>query len=329
MIPKRNYSFRLPKKASLGLRLIASSVMLTLLLTQFPADDLEARWPDWEPTSWLWLSASLLLTLGAFALASVRWLEVCRTLGERLKFSQIFGYFLAGQFVGNFLPTTVGGDILRVTRMGTATNNHSRAFASVIIERSTGWLVLPVITLFTLMLKPGLISDRTGMVALAASVATLVLLSLLIFVAQHPSIGGRLKGQNGLTASLAAVHQGLAIYRKVPGSMFRLLAVAVAFQACLIFAVICIANSIGIRLDMSTWFAFLPMVFVAQVLPIAIGGLGVREAALVFFLGSSYIASSQSVVLGLLTYAVTLIASLAGVVPFIFGPRRQNSGGRL
>ncbi len=327
MLPKLNYSFRLPKKASLGLRLIASSAMLTLLLTQFPAGDLQARWPEWQTSSWLWLGASLGLTIGAFALASIRWLEVCKTLGETLSFSQVFGYFLAGQFVGNFLPTTVGGDILRVTRMGNDTSNHSRAFASVIIERSTGWLVLPLITLFTLMVKPGLLSDRRGAIALAGSLATLVLLSLFIFVAQHPSFGGRLKGQNRLTASLAAVHQGLAIYRKVPGSMFRLLAVAVAFQACLIFAVICIANSIGIRLDVSTWFAFVPMVFVAQVLPIAIGGLGVREAALVFFLGTSYIASSQSVVLGLLTYAVTLIASLVGVVPFIFGPRHQNTKG--
>ena len=101
------------------------------------------------------------------------------------------------------------------------------------------------------------------------------------------------------------------------------------FLFCYCVAVSVMHDGIGIRLDMSTWFAFLPMVFVAQVLPIAIGGLGVREAALVFFLGSSYIASSQSVVLGLLTYAVTLIASLAGVVPFIFGPRRQNSGRRL
>ena len=270
---------------------------------------------------------SLLTTLAAFGLASLRWLEVCRTLGMTLSFSQVLSYFLAGQFVGNFLPTTVGGDILRVTRMGTEIRDHSRAFASVVIERLTGWVVLPVITLCALVLNPSLMSTRRGAAALAAALGTVALLSALIFVAQHPRFGGRLQGQNRVTASLAAVHQGLKIYRKVPGSMLRLLAVAVAFQACLIASVICIANSIGIRLETSTWFAFVPMVFVAQVLPIAIGGLGVREAALVFFLGGSFIASGQSVVLGLLTYAVTLIASLVGVVPFVFGPRRQNTEG--
>ena len=303
--------------------------MLTLLLTQFPADDLQARWPEWQASSWLWICLSLLLTLAAFGLASLRWLEVCRTLGASVTFSKVFSYFLAGQFVGNFLPTTVGGDILRVTRMGAEIGDHSRAFASVIIERLTGWVVLPVITLCALILSPSLTSSRRGAVALAAALGTLLLLSVLIFVAQHPRFGGRLQGQNRVTASLVAVHQGLKIYRKVPGSMLRLLTVAVAFQTCLIAAVMCIANSIGIRLETSTWFAFIPMVFVAQVLPIAIGGLGVREAALVFFLGGSFIASGQSVVLGLLTYAVTLIASLTGVVPFIFGPRRQNTEGEL
>ena len=107
--------------------------MLTLLLTQFPADDLQARWPEWQASSWLWICVSLLTTLAAFGLASLRWLEVCRTLGMTLSFSQVLSYFLAGQFVGNFLPTTVGGDILRVTRMGTEIRDHSRAFASVVI----------------------------------------------------------------------------------------------------------------------------------------------------------------------------------------------------
>ena len=140
-------------------------------------------------------------------------------------------------------------------------------------------MVLPVITLCALVLNPSLMSTRRGAAALAAALGTVALLSALIFVAQHPRFGGRLQGQNRVTASLAAVHQGLKIYRKVPGSMLRLLAVAVAFQACLIASVICIANSIGIRLETSTWFAFVPMVFVAQVFPIAIGGLGEREAA--------------------------------------------------
>jgi len=298
--------------------------MLILLLTSFPADDLQERWPEWQGTSWLWLVAALIATFAAFGLAALRWLEVCRTLGNDLKFSAVFGYFLAGQFVGNFLPTTVGGDILRVSRMGTEIRDHSSAFASVVIERLTGWLVLPFITLIALGVNPDLVTSRAGVVALLGALGTLMLLVILILMAQHQRLGGRIRGNNSISASVAAVHRGLNSYRKVPASMLRLLAIAVAFQACLITAVICIASSIGIEVGLVNWVAFIPMVFIAQVLPVAIGGIGIREAALVLFLGGSNVSSGQSVVLGLAIYAVTLVASLAGAVPFVIGGRRST-----
>ena len=293
--------------------------MLVLLLTRFPTSDLQARWPEWSGTSWFWLVAAVAASFIAFGLAALRWLEVCRTLGNELKFSTVFGYFLAGQFVGNFLPTTVGGDILRVSRLGAEIRDHSSAFASVVIERLTGWLVLPVMTIFALVIQPSLATSQAGVVALLGASGTLLLLLVLILMAQHQRLGGRIRGNNSLSNSLAAVHRGLISYRNVPTSMLRLLAVAFAFQLCLITAVICIANSIGIDVELLTWIAFVPMVFIAQVLPVAIGGIGVREAALVLFLNSSGVSSGQSVVLGLAIYAVTLVASLAGAVPFVVG----------
>jgi len=328
-VSQKNYRyFRLPKRASLGLRLVASAAMLAVLLTRFPATDLQ-RWPDWRSESWLWLLASVAATLAAFGLASVRWLAVCRTLGKPQGFPDVFGYFLAGQFVGNFLPTTVGGDILRVSRMGSRINDHSSAFASVVIERLTGWVVLPLITLLTFAFNPALVSTKGGTAALAVALGTLMLLSVAVYLAEHPRFGGRLRGETRVTASLAAVHQGLKLYRQVPGEMLRLLAVALAFQLCLVVAVVCIANAIDIRLGFAVWFAFVPMVFIAQVLPVAIGGIGVREAALVLFLDSSGVSSGQSVVLGLLMYAVTLAASLVGIPPFVVGARHLDSTGEV
>ena len=220
---------RLPKRASLGLRIVASAAMLAVLLTRFPATDLQ-RWPNWRSESWLWMVASLAATLTAFCLASIRWLEVCRTLGKPQKFLDVLNYFVAGQFVGNFLPTTVGGDILRVSRMGAQIRDHSSAFASVVIERLTGWLVLPLITLLAFVFNPGLVSTKGGKAALGLAIGTLVLLSLTIYLAEHPRFGGRLSGDSSVTRALAAVHRGLKIYRQAPGTMLRLLAVAVAFQ---------------------------------------------------------------------------------------------------
>ena len=325
---QKNYRyFRLPKRVSLGLRIAASAAMLAVLLTRFPATDLQ-RWPNWRGSSWLWLFASLVITAAAFGLASIRWLEVCRVLGKPQNFRDVFSHFLAGQFVGNFLPTTVGGDILRVSRLGSQISDHSTAFASVVIERLTGWVVLPLITLLTLVFNPELVSTRGGQIALALAVGTLIVLSFTIYLAEHPRFGGRLRGENRVTASLAAVHRGLNAYRRVPREMLRLLTVAVAFQLCLVVAVICIAKAIDVGLGPAVWLAFIPMVFVAQVLPVAIGGIGVREAALVLFLDSSGVSSGHSVALGLLMYAVPLVASLTGVPSFVFGGRHLDTEDR-
>ena len=52
-------------------------------------------------------------------------------------------HYLASLFVGNFLPSTVGGDVLRVTRLGGETGDTAGPFASVVLERMSGWIVLP------------------------------------------------------------------------------------------------------------------------------------------------------------------------------------------
>ena len=58
---------------------------------------------------------------------------------------RLMSHYLAGQFVSNVLPTTIGGDVLRVSaacRVRPA--SRPATFASVVLERLTGWLVLPL-----------------------------------------------------------------------------------------------------------------------------------------------------------------------------------------
>jgi hypothetical protein len=65
--------------------------------------------------------------------------------------------------------------------------------------------------------------------------------------------------------------------------------------------------------------AFVPMVAVVQVLPVTIGGLGVREGAFVLFLHPLGVGTHQAITLGLLFYGITLAASLAGAPAFAVG----------
>jgi glycosyltransferase 2 family protein len=89
----------------------------------------------------------------------------------------------------------------------------------------------------------------------------------------------------------------------------------------LVIATAFAAAAIGIRPGPTAWLAFVPMVLIVQVLPISIGGLGLREGALVFFLSPYGVSDGEAVLLGLVLYLLNLIASLAGAPSFAVGNR--------
>ena len=94
-----------------------------------------------------WLTAAALVIAAAFVMAAVRWWQVANTLDVQVSRRSTLSIYLAALFVGNFLPTTIGGDVLRVNRLTRICGSQANAFATVIIERLTGWVVLPLLTL--------------------------------------------------------------------------------------------------------------------------------------------------------------------------------------
>jgi hypothetical protein len=78
-------------------------------------------------------------------------------------------------------------------------------------------------------------------------------------------------------------------------------------------------------LGMTPLLAFFPAVLIAQVLPLGIAGLGVREGAFVLFLTPLGVPAEQAIALGLVLYAVNLIVSLAGAPSFAIGGRYSRT----
>ena len=79
------------------------------------------------------------------------------------------------------------------------------------------------------------------------------------------------------------------------------------------------AEAVGIDVSPTAWLAFAPAVLIAQVLPLSIGGLGLREGALVLFLGPLGVSQADAILLGLLLYAINLAVSLLGAPAFAYG----------
>jgi hypothetical protein len=266
------------------------------------------------------LVAAIGVMLAAIVLSAVRWQRVLAGLDAPSRLRSLVAHTFAGMFVSNFLPSTIGGDVLRVSRLSAANGRPPTSFASVVLERLTGWVVLPVISLTALTMNPGL--RRLGAashVALGLSVATLVLLAAVLAGASSRRFGGRLADHQGWLRFVGAIHLGARRFRDHPLAALEVLAAAFVYQLAVVAAAFLASAALDLHVGWTAMLAFVPMVAVVQVLPVTIGGLGVREGAFVLFLHPLGVGTHQAITLGLLFYGITLAASLAGAPAFAVG----------
>ena len=296
--------------------------MLALLLSRL---DLSSLIPSRQLSTLTWTAAGLAVSFAAIVLSSLRWQRVLRVLDVDSELPALMSHYLAGQFVSNFLPTTVGGDVLRVARLSAAGDASQRpaCFASVVLERLSGFIVLPLLTLLALAANPGLRHLGTASrLALALSITTLVALGAIVVAASSRRLGARLAGDTRLRNFAAAVHLGLDRIRRHPSEAVSVLGSAFAYQLSLVLAAWAAAHALGIgAVGWSVAMAFIPVVAIAQVLPFSVNGIGLREGTLVLLLAPLGVSTGKAVAFGLLLDGMNLVVSLLGAPAFAVGGR--------
>ena len=308
---------------SLVLRLGLSALMLAVLIWRIPPIEADEVVPELTVHTLLWLAVAMTLTLAGLVLSALRWQRVLDVLGLHAGLRRLVSHYLAAQFVSNVLPTTIGGDVLRVSRLSKETGESPKTFASVVLERLTGWLVLPVISVVGFLVNPPLQHlGRATQVAVGLAFVTLLALCILMYAVADQRIGGRFEARDGWRRFVSAVHLGLDRLKREPAAAVNVLLVGFAYQLVLVLAAVAAAQALGVRpAGLTALLAFFPAVAIAQVLPIGISGLGVREGAFVLFLGPLGVASQDAIALGLLLYLLNLGVSLLGAPAFAVGRR--------
>ena len=306
---------------------IGLSVAL-LLVVIWSMDDIDwDELPDWNSETALWTIGAIVFTLTGFVLGAIRWQRVLIALDVRQPLRRLFSHYMAGQFVSNFLPTTVGGDVVRVGRLTRDTDDGPISFTSVVFERLSGWLVLPLITFIGFAINPGLTGlGKSTKIPLIVGFITLLGLGLVILLLGNARIGKGLRNRKGVLRYANAIHLGIDRLRDHPKAAREVVLSAFAYQFMLLLAAGCAVEALGIdQVGLTALMAFIPAVLIIQVLPLGIGGLGVREGTLVVFLSGLNVPSEQALALGLAIYAMTLVGSMIGFPLLIFGGRKGSN----
>ncbi|MDA8116224.1 MAG: lysylphosphatidylglycerol synthase transmembrane domain-containing protein [Actinomycetota bacterium] len=266
---------------------------------------------------------SFLTTLVGIVLSGYRWQRVLDALEVPSRMRDLVELQLAGMFAGNFLPSTVGGDVVRATWLAKLNKLGADSAASVVLERLTGWLVLPLLVLAGMFIDPGIL-HLGGISKIILLVALLTLSGLVAIVAVFRSahLTKRARRVKAIGELLQSLYSGLGKVQRRPSTLLPVFGWAFMYQLCVLLASIFAAQALHISIGWKEMLVFVPTVAMLQVVPLTIGGLGIREGALVLMLHPLGIGSAQAIAFGLLVYAINIGASLLGAPSFALGSNR-------
>lgn len=261
---------------------------------------------------WRWWFAGFIVGVIVQMIAAIRWAALARPIGFPFTVWTFFWRFFEGLFFNLCLPSSIGGDVVKAYRLADSTSGRLLAGCTVLADRLTGLAALGVLAGTALVAKEwGL--DTPAALAVGAALLAAALLAFWLVVGSLDRLLDMIPEQHAARHFIAQ----LLPYKMRPSLMMRAVGWSLLVQMGGSVAVALIARALGVTLPLSVWFAVVPLVALAMVVPVSINGVGVREGGLAFLLKPAGVSTDAAVAIGLLWFLATIITGLVGGLLFL------------
>jgi len=269
------------------------------------------------------LAAAILLVQAAVCV--MRWGAVLDAIREPLGFIKALKLFLIGSFFSQALPSSVGGDAVRVYKAYHGGLSLSGAVNGVMLERAAAVVVIVPLVAALMPFFLTRVDDQAGTWILSTLVPFAVVavfgLALLMVLDRLPERLMHWRVIRGMTY-LATDTRRLFL---APRHAARALGWAAIGHANLALAIMVLARGLDIDVTWIECLVLMPLVLLVTTVPVSIGGWGVREGAMVFAFGligvSEHSAFALSFLFGLL---IVVVSIPGGVIWLMSGERRAD-----
>ena len=260
-----------------------------------------------------WVAVALAAIATQIAVAAQRWSWIAGRLGAVLPARRAVRYSFVAAFFNQALPSTVGGDAMRVWLLARGDQQWKRAVYSVFVDRAAGVGFLAVVVAACLPWSLELIAAPEGRAAVMViglgGVAGLVGGLALAFTAPGPRLAAWRPAR--LLFEIAGASRAALLDRaRGPG----IAVLSVFIHILTVVAAWCLARAIAISPNALAMLILIPPVMLISMIPISIGGWGIREGAMVVAFGYAGIEPSQALAVSVLLGGSTLAVAAAGGV---------------
>ena len=268
-----------------------------------------------------WIALAVLTALLQVGLGGLRWREIAAQCGLSLTMRQALRFTLIGTFFNQALPSSIGGDAMRIWLAQRSTNAGWRpATYSAIVDRAMGMIALAVVVVATLPWSYQLIGDAQGRYALLL-IDFAALAGGILFLAIG-RLGWRWLQTHWQSRDLFACSQ--IANRVLFGTMRGPRVVVLSLFIHVLNATVawCAVRSIAAPVTFFEVFELIPPVILVTTIPISIAGWGVREASMGLAFGYAGLLTADGVNVSLLFGATVLLVGTLGGVAWVASPEK-------
>ncbi len=304
---------RRPRRRAL-LRVGVSGAILAVLLIALPFDELIAALRRVPPLTGV---AAVGAYLCLHMIGVLKWRMLINAAGAELSVAQAARGYYAGLFGNIFLPSIVGGDVVRAgVAFGVARSKAGVVLGSL-LDRSLDVVALASVAGIGILLLPGALDAQSRAIFtwLAGVLGVGIVGGLLVIAAIRPRrLPFRMRRHavrlRGIARSLAAQ----------PGRVVLALGMGITLQTLLVLLNAWLGAACGIAISLQVWLFVWPLAKISGLVPVTQGGIGVREAAQVALFAPFGVPAVLAFAAGLIFELVVITGGLiGGAVSYLLG----------
>jgi glycosyltransferase 2 family protein len=298
------------------IRIVATFVALGLIFWWLPVDQLWSAIRSVPAAAW---PLAVAVYLSAHLLGVLKWRLLVNTAGAALPARAAIHAYYWGLFGNLFLPSIVGGDLVRAGVAMPHVRSRSALVLGSLVDRLQDVVGLGVLAGVGALLAPRALDDTSrriflSLVFMLAGAGAIGLAGLRFFPAR--------KAPYRVRRLLVRVRQAIRATASRPQALATAFALGLALQTSLVLLNWELGRLIGIDIPLYVWLFVWPLAKIAGLTPVTQGGIGVREAAQAALFAPFGVSAVRAVATGLVFEAVIIAGGLlSGVVALVLRGR--------
>jgi uncharacterized membrane protein YbhN (UPF0104 family) len=314
------------RRALLVFKIAVSLILLWILFSRI---DMGKLWAGTRMASVPWLAVALAIYAASVTASVWRWHLLLDAQNVHIKPTRLAGSYLVALFFNNFLPSNIGGDVIRIRDTTRAAGSMTLATAVVLVDRALGLMGLVLVAACGATVAAGgatrgaalpivpawlwagflIGAGLSAPAVLAPAGVGRMLQPLRVF---HPEwIDNRIEKITGV----------LSRFRDRPAALVGCFGGAVFVQAATVVFYLAVAYALHIAIGPWDLAVIVPLSFIIQMAPVSINGFGVREAAFTLYFSRLRLPIESALLVSLVPTALVMLFSLSGAAVYV-GRRR-------